>query len=376
MERIFLSPPDVGENEFTLLKEAFDSNYIAPVGPMITRFEQDFSKLIGISHTVALASGTAALHLALRLLNVGAGDRVYCPTLTFIGGVAPILYEKATPVFIDSDHHSWTMDVGLLEETLKKANQRNELPKAVIPTDIYGQSCDLDAILDVCARYEIPVITDSAEAVGTLYKGRHAGKGALMAAYSFNGNKIITTSGGGMLASDNQGLVDRARFLSQQAKDPAPHYEHSTYGYNYRLSNLAAAIGCAQLQSLPRKVERRRAIFANYRSALSALGGFGFMPEAPYGKSTHWLSVITINKEANFTSESLRLKLESEAIESRPVWKPMHLQPVFKDAHYIGGTVAESLFQSGLCLPSGSALAPSQQERVISAIQNAVGVAS
>ena len=372
-ERIFLSPPQVGATELALLNEAFASNYIAPVGPMIERFEHEFATLTGVGHAVAVASGTAALHLALRLLELGAGDRIYCPSLTFIGGIAPVLYEGAVPVFIDSDATSWTLDVNLLAEMLAKDHARNQLPKAVVPTDIYGQSCDLDAILEICAPYGIPVVTDSAEAVGTRYKNRHAGKGALMAAYSFNGNKIITTSGGGMLVSDDKSLIERARFLSQQAKDPAPHYEHTTYGYNYRLSNLAAAIGCGQLTSLAEKVARRRAIFTTYRRELSDIPGIEFMPEAAYGQCTHWLSVITIDSAiAPFSNESLRQILEAEAIESRPVWKPMHMQPLFANAEMVGGNVAERLFASGLCLPSGSALTEDQQARIISIIRHAV----
>lgn len=369
MGRIFLSPPHMESKEFQLLQEAFDSNFIAPVGPMIERFERIFCEYTGIAHAVAVSSGTAALHLALRLLDIGPGDRIYAPSLTFIGGVVPALYQHATPVFIDSDTTSWTMDVALLREKLAEDNRRNQLPKVVMPTDIYGQSCNLDAILDACAEYGIPVVTDSAEGVGGTYKGRHCGKGALMAGYSFNGNKIITTSGGGMLASDDASLIARARFLSQQAKDPAPHYEHTTFGYNYRLSNLAAAIGCGQMEVLDTRVARRREIFAYYQRSLADIPSIRFMPEATYGTCTHWLSVITIDPTCGKTPTSLRLALEALEIESRPIWKPMHLQPMFAENEMVGGVVSEELFRDGLCLPSGSQLTSEDLARVVAAIR-------
>ena len=371
MARLFLSPPHMGDHELQLVQETFASNYIAPAGPMLGRFEKSFTDFTHIPHATAVSGGTAALHLALRLLNIGAGDRVFFSSLTFIGGVAPALYQGATPVFIDSDTHSWTMDVFLLEKALKDAARSNTLPKAVVPTDIYGQSCDIDAILALCATYNIPVIVDAAESVGGRYKDRHCGDGALMAAYSFNGNKIITTSGGGMLASHDKALIDRAKFLSHQARDDAPHYEHTTFGYNYRMSNVVAAIGCGQMEVLPERVRRRREIFDFYRNALGDLPGIAFMPEAAYGQTNRWLTVLTIDPALfGATREEIRLALEAQDIESRPVWKPMHLQPVFKKNEVVGGAVCESLFANGLCLPSGTQMSAADLARVVGGIRD------
>jgi len=367
---IFLSPPHMSGRERALVGEVFDMNYVAPAGPMVQRFEEALSATTGHADTAALTSGTAALHLALRLLGVQAGDEVWTSSLTFIGGVAPILYERAEPVFFDVSPENWTIDVELLREALDNAAKVNKLPRAIIPVDLYGQSCDLDAILEICEAYAIPVIVDSAEAMGTRYKGRHAGKGALLAAYSFNGNKIITTSGGGALASDNEGLIAEARKLSQQAREPAIHYEHQTYGYNYRLSALSAAVGVGQLEVLQARVAWRRAIFDTYRKALHDLPGIGFMPEASYGVANRWLTVVTLQSSEGAPSpETLRLALEAERIEARPVWKPMHLQPVFKGARKIGGDVSEGLFAKGLCLPSGSNMSEADQARVIDIIR-------
>ena len=255
MTRLFLSPPHMSGHELALIEEAFASNYIAPLGPMVDAFERDFAAYVGIPHALALASGTAAIHLALRVLGVGPGDEVICATLTFIGNVAPVTYLGAQPVFLDVDPATWTLDVSLLEQQLAQASRRGRLPAAVLPTDLYGQSCDLDAIRELCARYGVPVVSDAAEALGARYKDRSVGAGAHAAAFSFNGNKIITTSGGGMLASSDPELIERARFLSQQARDPAPHYEHSTIGYNYRMSNILAAVGRAQLEVLDERVQ-------------------------------------------------------------------------------------------------------------------------
>lgn len=369
-ERLFLSPPHMSGNEQTYVTEAFASNYIAPLGPMVDAFEREFSAYTGLPHCVALTSGTAALHLALRCLGIGPGDSVYAASLTFIGGVAPILYQGATPVFIDADPDTWCMDAGLLGEALAADAAKGSLPKAVIPTDLYGQSCDIDAIKAACAPYDIPVIIDAAESVGTLYKGKHAGNGARCAAFSFNGNKIITSSGGGMLASDDKALIDQARSLSQQAREPAAHYEHTTYGYNYRMSNIVAAIGRAQLEVIEDRVARRRAIAARYAEALGTVPGLRFLPDAAYGRHTHWLTAMLVDA-ATFgrTPEEIRLELEKYNIESRPLWKPMHMQPVFHGARMIGGGTSESLFAQGLCLPSGSAMTDAQQDEVITHIR-------
>jgi dTDP-4-amino-4,6-dideoxygalactose transaminase len=370
MSRLFLSPPHMGGKELELVQEAFASNYIAPAGPMLGRFEKTFAAFTGLPHVTAVSSGTAALHLALRLIGVDRGDKVFFSSLTFIGGVTPALYQGAEPVFIDSDASSWTMDTQLLAEALRDAARKGALPKAVVPTDIYGQSCDLDAILDLCKPYNIPVVTDCAESVGGRYKNRHCGGGALMAAFSFNGNKVMTTSGGGMLASRDSGLIERAHFLSHQARDDAPHYEHTTYGYNYRMSNIVAAIGCGQMEVLAERVKRRREIFAAYQNALSDLPGVDFMPEAPYATGNRWLTVLTIDPELfGATREDIRLALERKDIESRPVWKPMHLQPVFKGAQKVGGAVSENLFARGLCLPSGTQMTADDIARVADIIR-------
>jgi dTDP-4-amino-4,6-dideoxygalactose transaminase len=392
----------MGGEELRFVKEAFESNYIAPLGPMVDAFEQEFAEYTGIEHCAAVSSGTAAMHLALRYLGVGPGDEVIASTLTFIGGVTPILFQGATPVFIDSDRSSWNMNPELLAEELEACRKKGKLPRAVIPTDLYGQCADMNRILEICAPYDIPVVTDSAEALGakrqlkaqsSKLKGEnvqvHAGSGAKAAVFSFNGNKIITTSGGGMLASDDTDLIEQARFLSQQARDPAPHYEHSTFGYNYRMSNIVAAVGRGQLNVVDERVQKRREIFKYYEDALSHIPGLEFMPEAPYGKSNRWLTVILITPEKfDADREAIQQALEEENIEARPVWKPMHLQPVFQvegrealgarseaekakkryPARLVGGEVAEDLFNRGLCLPSGTAMTEDDLDRVIEAI--------
>lgn len=416
--RVFLSPPHMGGQELQFVREAIESNYIAPLGPQVDAFEREFADKLGIAHAVALSSGTAAMHLALRILDVGPGDEVIASTLTFIGSVTPIVFQGATPVFVDADRATWNMDPDLLDQEIKVCAKRGKLPKAVVPTDLYGQCADLGRILEICEPYGIPVVSDSAEALGAEYltqsrkaaggeiqkegsffgalgglaRGEflHAGKGANAAVFSFNGNKIITTSGGGVLASDDGGLIEQARFLSQQARDPAPHYEHTTIGYNYRMSNVLAALGRAQLRVLEDRVRRRREIFEYYRKGLEELPGIGFMPEAAYGKSNRWLTIVVITpEEFGADRETVRLALDAEDIEARPVWKPMHMQPVFDElrdaeqglrlkegknrdkikARAVGGEVAEDLFNRGLCLPSGTAMTDSDLDRIISIIR-------
>lgn len=373
MSRLFLSPPHMGGQELRFVQEAFESNYIAPAGPMLDLFEKKFSDYTGIPHATAVSCGTAALHLAMRLIGIRPGDRVYFSSLTFIGGVTPALFEGAVPVFIDSDASSWTMDPCLLAEALRGAARKGALPKAVVPTDIYGQSCDLDALVDICRPYGIPVVVDCAESVGGRYKNRHCGDGALMSAYSFNGNKIITASSGGMLVSHDPALIERAFFLSHQAREKTPHYEHTTFGYNYRMSNVAAAIGCGQMAVLDDRVKRRREIFSLYEKALGGIEGLSFMPEASYGQGNRWLTVVLIDPELfGATREDVRQALEREDIESRPVWKPMHLQPLFKDAEAVGGAVCERFFDLGLCLPSGSQMTGDDLSRVVGVIKTKV----
>ena len=386
-ERIFLSPPHMSGYEQRYIREAFESNYIAPLGPQVNAFEKEFAEKIGTTHAVALSSGTAAMHLALCELDVGVGDEVFISTLTFIGSVSPVTFLGATPVFIDADYKTWNMDPDLLAKEINRCAECGRLPKAVVPTDLYGQCADYDRILEICAPYEIPVIVDAAEALGATYKGRSAGAGAKAAVFSFNGNKIITTSGGGMLTSEEADFIDKARFLSQQARDDAPHYEHSQIGFNYRMSNILAAIGRGQLRVLDERVRQKRQIFAKYKAALQDIDGIEFMAEAPFGKSNCWLTVILISPEKFGTDrEKVRLALEAENIEARPIWKPMHLQPVFQcqaqhsllkaqsdsikrvSARAMGGAVAEDLFKRGLCLPSGTAMTDEDIQRVVSVV--------
>ncbi len=365
MTRIYLSPPHLGDDERKLLLEAFDSNWIAPLGPHVDAFERELAAKVGVPHAAALSSGTAALHLALRILGVGPGDEVIASTLTFSATVNPIVYQGATPVFVDADPASWNMDPALLEEELAACAKRGKLPKAVIAVDLYGQCADYDRIAAACARYDVPLVEDAAEALGATCRGRPAGSFGAMGVFSFNGNKIITTSGGGMLVSARKDWIDEARFLATQARDPAPHYQHSQLGFNYRLSNLLAAVGRGQLRVLDDRVARRRAINAAYRDLLGAVPGVSFMPEAPYGRANCWLTCVTIDP-ASFgaTREDVRLRLERREIEARPVWKPMHLQPVFSGCRVRGGSVAQRLFDDGLCLPSGSSLSDAQVREI------------
>lgn len=367
--RIYLSPPHMSGEELAYIEQAFAENWIAPVGPQLAQFERDFCAYTGARHAVALTSGTAAIHLALLTLGIGAGDEVFVSTLTFSGTVNPIVYVGARPVFIDSDSASWNMDPNLLEDALRSRARSGRLPKAVIPVHLYGQSADMDAILALCDRYGIPVIEDAAEAMGSRYRDRHPGTFGKVGVFSFNGNKLITTSGGGMLVSDDQALVDHARKLSTQAREPVPHYEHTEIGYNYRMSNVLAAIGCGQLKVIEARVERKRAIYAYYRQHLGDLPGLTFVDEMPYGRHTRWLTVMLVDPAAfGVDREQIRLKLEEHNVESRPVWKPMHQQPVFRHYEAIGGAVADDLFKRGLCLPSGTALTDIDLNRVIEVI--------
>jgi pyridoxal phosphate-dependent aminotransferase EpsN len=370
-KQILLSTPHMGEAEQEFVREAFDTNWIAPVGPHIDAFEQEFCRVVGARHAAAVSSGTAALHLAMRLIDVQPEDEVFCSTLTFTATANPIVYQGAKPVFIDSDRLSWNLDPNLLHDALTQRARSGKLPKAVIVVHLYGQSADLDPILEVCDRYEVPLIEDAAESLGATYKGRASGTFGYIGIYSFNGNKIITTSGGGMLVCNTPELAAKARFLATQARDPAPHYQHSEIGYNYRLSNVLAGIGRGQLKVLPDRVNARRYNFEYYYRALGHLPGIEFMPEAPYGRSTHWLTCLTINPETfGSDREQVRVALAEQNIEARPVWKPLHLQPVFSPYEHIGGTVAEDLFERGLCLPSGSNLTVEDLERVIEAVRS------
>jgi len=351
------------------------------VGPNIDAFEREFAEYVGARHAVAVTSGTAALHLSLRLSGVGAGDEVLVSTLTFCASVNPILYQNATPIFIDSERASWNLDPNLLEDELKRRAERGKLPKALVLVHLYGQCADIDPIVALCEEYGVELIEDAAEALGAAYwggasvaspqrRGRSPGIFGRFGIFSFNGNKIITTSGGGMLVTDDEQLANHARKLATQARDDAPHYEHSEVGYNYRMSNILAGVGRGQLQVLEDRVAARRRNFEYYREHLGDLPGFDFMPEAPWGRHTRWLTCLTIDPDDfGATREEVRLALEAENIEARPVWKPMHLQPVYGQFPVVGGRVSEELFEKGLCLPSGSAMTEEDLARVVGVVR-------
>lgn len=373
MSRIWLSPPDVTGDDRARLIAAVDGGWIAPVGPDLDGFEAETAVACGRTHAVGLSSGTAALHVALLELGVSAGDEVLVSTFTFVATANAVCHVGATPVFIDADAETWQMSPDLLAEELG-ARQRagRSMPAAAVVVDLYGQCADYDRIAPLLAESGVPLIEDAAEALGATYRGRPAGSFGVAAILSFNGNKIITTSGGGMLVTDDVNLARRCCHLSTQAREPAPHYEHTEVGYNYRLSNLLAAFGRGQLADLTRRVAGRRAINQRYRAALAELPGLAFMPEADYGTSTCWLTCITIDPGLPVTPDAIRLHLESHDIEARPTWKPMHLQPVFADAPArVDGTSAR-LFATGLCLPSGSTLTDGDQDRVIELVQEAL----
>jgi len=366
--KIYLSSPHMSGLEQQYVQEAFDTNWIAPVGPHVNAFEQEFADLVGSKHAAALSSGTAALHLALIHLGIGAGDEVMASTLTFSATINPIVYLGARPVFIDSERDSWNMDPALLAEALAKRAKVGKLPKAVVVVHLYGQSANLEPILAACNRYNVPLVEDAAEALGATYKGKMPGTLGKAGLYSFNGNKILTTSGGGMLVSDDENLINHAKKLATQARDDAPHYQHSEIGYNYRLSNICAGIGRGQIRVLEERVQARRHNCTFYQQKLGGLPGVEFMPEATWGRHTRWLTCIIIDSgKLGVNCEEIRLALEKQNIEARPVWKPMHMQPIFAQYEQIGGSVAEALFTQGLCLPSGSNLTDEERNRVVDA---------
>jgi dTDP-4-amino-4,6-dideoxygalactose transaminase len=370
VSRIFLSPPDVGPVERRLLLDAFDSNWIAPLGPHVDAFEREIAARVGVPHAVALSSGTAALHLGLIAAGVQPGDRVITSTLTFAATANAAVYAGALPVFVDVSPDTWALDPDLLEEELALSHRRGTRVGAVMPVDLYGQCADYDRIVSVANQYGVPVVADAAEGLGAVYKGQQAGSLGTCAAFSFNGNKIITTSGGGMLVSRDAGLVARARHLASQARQPVSHYEHFEIGYNYRLSNLLAAVGRGQLAGLSGKIAQRRQIRERYVAALGDLPGVTFMPEAAYGRPNAWLTCVLIDPiEFGTDREQVRRHLDACDIEARAVWKPLHAQRAFTDSPVRRGHVAEGLFEQGLCLPSGSALSVTDQRRVIGAIE-------
>ncbi|MCB9689605.1 MAG: aminotransferase class I/II-fold pyridoxal phosphate-dependent enzyme [Alphaproteobacteria bacterium] len=369
MSRIWLSPPHVGPRERELLLDAFDSNWIAPLGPHVDAFEREMAVRTGMPHAAALSSGTAGLHLALLLLGVGVGDLVITATLTFAATANAITYVGAVPVFVDAEPATWTMDPDLLDEALTTLEREGRPAKAVIAVDLYGQVCD-PRIETICEAHGVPLVEDAAEALGSVRAGRPAGSFGAMAVLSFNGNKIITTAGGGMLLARDAEHVKRARYLATQARDPAPHYQHSVVGYNYRMSNLLAAVGRGQLEALDDRIAARRATRDTYVRTLGTLPGWSFLEDPADATTNAWLSCAVIDPaEAGVDREAVRLHLEADQIEARPVWKPMHQQPVFDGCRTFGGDVSDRLFRDGLCLPSGSSLTDADRDRIVARVR-------
>jgi len=374
-KKIYLSSPHMSGYEQEFIQEAFATNWIAPLGPHVDAFERELADYVGIRGAAATSSGTAAIHLALKLADVEEGDYVFCSSLTFSASANPIIYQRATPVFIDSEEESWNMSPKALQRAFNDAVQLGKLPKAVIIVHLYGQSANMDELGEICAQYGVAVIEDAAESLGATYKGKQSGTFGKFGIYSFNGNKIITTSGGGMLVSNDMEALQKARFWATQARDPARHYQHSEIGYNYRLSNVLAGIGRGQMKVLAERVKARREIFARYHDALAGIRGIEFMPEAAYGRSNRWLTTMTIDsEELGTTPNELMDALAEENIETRPIWKPLHLQPVFQDypyySHVVGESVSERIFNNGICLPSGSNMTYEDQSRVIETIRD------
>jgi dTDP-4-amino-4,6-dideoxygalactose transaminase len=377
LDRIYLSPPHLGRHELNYLHKAVEDNWVAPIGPNLTGFEADLCAFTGVAHAVALTSGTAAIHLGLRLLGVGPGDEVLCPSLTFVATANPILYCGATPVFVDSEADTWNMCPQRLREAIEDRIKQGKRPKALILVHLYGMPAKLTELLALAQEYGLPVLEDAAEALGARYQGRPLGSFGQVSVFSFNGNKILTTSGGGALLTPDAGLAQKALFLATQAKDPAPHYQHSEVGYNYRLSNLLAGIGRGQMELLEDRVKRRREIFGWYQEHLAGVPGLtvALAPEPAGSHSNRWLTTILLDPAAtSATPETLRQHLETRHIESRPLWKPLHLQPLFEGVPMYGGAVAESLFARGLCLPSGTALSDDELGRVARALKEALSL--
>jgi pyridoxal phosphate-dependent aminotransferase EpsN len=369
--RIFLSPPHMGGKEMEYVRDAFESNYIAPVGPQLELFEREFAETVGASHAVALSSGTAALHLALRYVGVVPGDEVFCSSLTFIASATPILFLGAQPVFIDSAKGSWNMDPDILEQALDTKKSNGRLPRAVVVVHLYGECAEMDRIVEICDRFGVSVIEDAAEALGARYKGRAPGTFGQAGFFSFNGNKIITTSGGGMLVTNDANLAAKVRFWATQAKEDKPYYEHLEMGYNYRMSNVLAAIGRGQLCVLEERVKGKRRIYEQYKQAFETLPGIKFLTDGADSFSTHWLSCMLVDaKSFGHEPQKICNLLEENNIEARPLWKPLHMQPLFKDNEMFGGAVAEKLFKCGICLPSGTAMTDHEFSRVVDLISS------
>ena len=369
--KIWLSSPHMGGAERKFVTEAFDTNWVAPLGPNVNGLEKDLAAFLSSKediHVAALSSGTAALHLGLILLGVKAGDEVICQSMTFSASANPIAYQGAIPVFVDSEKDTWNMSPEFLEVAIKDRIAKGKKPKAIIPVHLYGMPAKMDEIMAIANRYEIPVLEDAAEALGSHINGKKCGTYGVMSALSFNGNKIITTSGGGALVAHDAALAEKARFLSTQARDAAPHYQHSHIGYNYRMSNICAGIGRGQMEVLNERVQQRRANFEWYKKVLAEIDTVKFLETPENFYSNHWLTTVLI-KHSSKTREDLRLALEADNIEARPLWKPMHLQPIFKDAPFYGDGTAEALFSDGLCIPSGSNLTQEERDRILKVIK-------
>ncbi|WP_335870608.1 aminotransferase class I/II-fold pyridoxal phosphate-dependent enzyme [Bacillus sp. 2205SS5-2] len=378
-KKIYLSAPHMTGNERKYIDQAFDTNWVAPLGPNVDEFEKCVAKYVGVDHALALNSGTAAIHLALKLCNVAPGDIVFCSTLTFVASVNPILYEKGIPVLIDSDEETWNMSPKALKKAFIEAVKNHKLPKAVIVVNLYGHSANMDEIIALCNQYDVPIIEDAAESLGAEYKGRKSGTFGKYGIYSFNGNKIITTSGGGMLVSNDKEAMERAKFLATQAKDPALHYQHSQIGYNYRMSNILAGIGRSQMEVIEERVEAKRWIFCRYEQELGEIKGINMMKESPDVKHNRWLTSMTIDTDLlGITPRALIEFLKEENIESRPIWKPLHLQPLLEQCaffpHDEKGSISEKLFQTGICLPSGTNMDELDITRVIACIKRFISL--
>lgn len=366
MEKIWLSSPHMSGKEVLYATDAIKSNWVAPLGPYVNKMEHMISEKIGVTDTALLSSGTAAIHLALRLLHISQEDFVFCQSMTFSASANPIIYEKATPVFIDSEVETWNMCPEALETALINHDKLGKLPKAIIIVHLYGMPAKMEELMSLANKYNIPIIEDAAEAIGSSWRNKFCGSFGQFGVLSFNGNKLITTSGGGALLSNDANAISRSRFLASQSKDPAPHYEHSVLGFNYRLSNVSAAIGCAQMEVLEDRIKSRRSNFDYYTAELSNYNEISFQDEHSESFSNRWLSCLIFERT---DPQKLRIALEKENIESRPLWKPMHLQPFFKKHSFFGGTISQQLFEKGLCLPSGSNLTDTQLERVVSNIK-------
>ncbi len=374
-KRIYLASPHMGGLEEVFVKEAFDTNWIAPLGANVDSFEKELSEYVGSKTGAALASGTAAIHMALKAVGVKKGDKVFCSSLTFAASCNPIIYEGGIPVFIDSEPESHNMSPVALEKAFKAYEEKGEMPKAVIVVNLYGQSADMDKIMEICKKYNVPIIEDAAESLGATYKGKHSGTFGEYGIYSFNGNKIITTSGGGMLVSNNEEGIAKVRFWSTQARDKARHYEHTELGYNYRMSNIVAGIGRGQLRVLEDRVAKKKEIFETYKEAFKEIEDIEMMPVCEYGEPNYWLTTITLNENSKVKPLDIILALEKENIESRPIWKPMHIQPYYKEYDFYSHndedevSVSEDIFNRGICLPSDTKMTKEEQERVIKIIK-------